>query len=630
MKASANLHPYYLELERAGPQLVTIAARGYYAAPGGGRDLAYTVRLYFYAGSSVVRVDHTYYHGDVEDFTASGAVNTTTIDRAFMRIPLAFSPTSVSARAVDTVHTGDVGQAMRIEQQKRSPSENPIRFDLTQNGQSVESGGSATRPFIAAGGAEGYVLASIARMAERDPQGLRFNPGAPALEIDFTSSPMQVGGARGIWSIATIDFGAAGADLAARADNAQLLAERPQLGAASVDHLNSTQTVGPYATNTTQFPRYFSLLSDFHDNTNAYLRSTRITGLQVWPDMPRSSCEITGACGTEQSEFFDNGDNNYWNWSKPGFDEFLRTGDNRFVYDFSRGEAISYVETIAFRTYHDRIDDSDLTGMAPCYGTAFGYTNEYIEGLKSRRDACPADYSYSKTLKMAYLVTADRRFVDFFEEAGLSTIAHFGFPEPSMTPEEYFELSFFRFAEQRLENLMNGVEFAHEPMVQTDLLAALSTYVDRMLDRVLLNGHSCSLQGSGAFSAADFGNCNSDQGWMMATSIEFARRASRFLDHGGLRTWLLQHGTVAAERHTLIGSNGLPDYSNLDGWFTLYQCQLDANGRRRQRLYPRNRRRERRALLPRRSHGVPERVWADPEHGRQRPRADLRVAPGRL
>ena len=77
---STHMPPWYLVMERRGPQVVTIAARGYYGTGPTDRDLEYTIRMHFYAGSSVVNVDHRFLYGDVDNFGAGGATNTTTID----------------------------------------------------------------------------------------------------------------------------------------------------------------------------------------------------------------------------------------------------------------------------------------------------------------------------------------------------------------------------------------------------------------------------------------------------------------------------------------------------------------------------------------------------------------------
>jgi hypothetical protein len=130
-----------------------------------------------------------------------------------------------------------------------------------------------------------------------------------------------------------------------------------------------------------------------------------------------------------------------------------------------------------------------VTGLAPCYGSSRGFSGDFIEGLNNRRDNCPADYSYSKTLKVAYLATADRRFVDYFEEAGRGAVNAFG--EPPMQPEPYLELNLTRLSEQRLENLANGAEFARDPEASSFLRQKLADYATFMLGRSLIDGHAC-------------------------------------------------------------------------------------------------------------------------------------------
>lgn len=620
--------PWYLEMERSGPEVVTIAARGYYVnaagqgdANGDGQiDIGYTVRLHFYAGSSAVKIDHTYYHFDVNNSNADGASNTTVVDRSWMRIPISALPSQALVRA-ETSRLVNVTTPVRVEQLKRVPLDatlpsNPdagsavtvtTRYALETNGSTaVVPGRGAPRPFLAVVTPQYYAMGTIARMAVREPQGLRYNPTARALELDFTSSRMQIGGARGIWSTAVVDFGLTRNNLEARADQIQLHAEAPLLATPNPNYVNATQTIGPYATNIqTPYARFFPLLDFIHRNTNTNLQITGNTGLQTWPDLPITSCNANGNCRqpTDPEQMFEGGHNNYWNWSKPGFDEFFRTGRNNFVYDFSLGEAISFVETFDIRTDHfldgrqGRNEASTVRGVAPCYDSSRAFGDPYREGLGHRIN-CPASYEYNKTFKLAYLATADRRFVDFFEEAGVTAINRFGLP-PVDRPDQYHKLQFNRFSEQRLENIANGAEFSRSTVDSPYLLNTLRQYVDFMLPRALIDGHSCNapdpnvnapdqrgynsvLAGTGA------GQCGSAQGWMMPTPIEWTLRVSRLLNHVPLQNWIIRHAQRAAENHTVLGTNGLPDYSqrqasvpgnnNRNGWRTVYNCSTTTTG----------------------------------------------------
>jgi hypothetical protein len=294
----------------------------------------------------------------------------------------------------------------------------------------------------------------------------------------------------------------------------------------------------------------------------------QISGQQIWPDLPTSH-DIG-------DEFYDGGDNNYWNWSKPGFDEFFRTDENRYVYDFSLAEAMSFAETFVVRPAHDELTKSTLTGLAPCHGPSRGYGEVFREGLNQRVDNCPGDYTYNKTLAIAYLATADRRFSDFFAEAGLGTIDVLGNPAEIGTGE-YMELTVGRLAEQRLETVMNGAEFARDSATSAQLRGALRQYVDLMLDQTLIDGHMCDVSGRGVNSACAVGSCESTQAWMVPTPYQCLVRASRFLHHDKLKAWTIDYGRRAMEFHTSM-KGGIPDGRNLDAWSTMYACDTDAQG----------------------------------------------------
>ena len=203
------------ELERAGPQVVTVLARGHYPSkknkkPGKkakDRGLGYTVRLHFYAGSTTVQIDHTYFFGVLAGWNANQATRLTQVKRAYLRVPLVGQPKQLYARMNTNILGLPANAAARIEQEKRTPGRAEVYYAIRSGGKIVESGGYGWLPFMAALTDQHYALATVARMAVRDPQGVTWNAKQKALEVEFTSSPIQVGSARGIWSTAAVDFG---------------------------------------------------------------------------------------------------------------------------------------------------------------------------------------------------------------------------------------------------------------------------------------------------------------------------------------------------------------------------------------------------------------------------------------
>jgi hypothetical protein len=376
--------------------------------------------------------------------------------------------------------------------------------------------------------------------------------------------------------VAALDFGR-GLPEAARYDVVRLAAERPLFGIPEPSYVNGTRTIGPYAERTDgQVARWFTLVDEIHRRTRDYLDEFGITGLQLWPDMPRDSCYVNVNCDAARRSLHEGGDNNYWNWSKVGIDEFFRTGDNAYLHDFSLGEATTFVETLAFRTDPDRVSDSSVAGLAACYGDSRGYGGDYREGLNNRRDRCVADYTYDKTLKLAFLATGDARFVDYFEDAGESVVNALGAPWPE--PDPFLELNLNRLSEQRLELLSSAAEFGRDPARSELHRARIRTYVDHMIGRTLIDGHSCETGGSGSNDARALGYCGSSQAWMMPVAVEWALRTSRFLGHDGLAAWVVAHGARSAENHTVLGGNGLPDFGRSGGWRTVYRCTANASG----------------------------------------------------
>jgi|GEM_PF-1660051 len=559
--------PYYLELERKGPQTVTIAARGYFSSPGSAHGLAYTIRLYFYAGSATARIDHAVYYGDVENFSATGASNSTTIESAKLILPLSAPVTEVAAGMANR-STSNMGNSLSIKQLKRSPSQRAFRAEITSGDTVLETEPKASSPYLRVTSGNSRIMATLNRMAVREPQGMSYMHQNNSIALEFISEPITVGGARGIWGSAAINFAAGSSDSSAQAE-LQLHLERPLFATPGLDDIHASKTIGPYAKNTTAHGPLFRLLETIHDNTVNYFESRNISGIQVWPDLSRWN-------DVDPNRYFDGGENNYWNWSKPGIDEFFRTGENHFLHDFSLSQANLFAETTAFRTYHDNVYASSVAGLAPCYGDSFGWGNRFQEGLNSRVDRCPGDYSYNKHLKLAYLATADRRFVDFFEEAGASAVNEFGFPPPAR-PDFYVELTYARLSFQRLENVMNAAEFGRDPTWSASARTALRAYIDTMLQGTLIDGHACWVSGAGTNSALN-GNCESPQAWMMPSPLEFSRRAASFLNHTGLSNWMNQYYEVSVRNHTVTGPNNHPNTARTGAWHTIYECSTNATG----------------------------------------------------
>ena len=580
--SAAHAAPWRVDLERRGPYVATVVARGFYGSAAVPRDLGFTVRLHFYAHSPTVRIEHTYYHGAVEGPSARQVANVTKIDRVFMSLPLAYGVAEIQTRGDEKIHERPATASVKLEQIKRTGEQQKIRFEVTADAQTLESGVAARHPFIAMMGERARVLATIGHLAVREPQALRWDAASKALMIDFTSSPLMVGGARGIWSIAAVDFDTVENRDRLKADHLQTFLERPKLGAVAPDYLHETATIGPYASKRAGFKHYYGVMNKLHDDTVKYFIDEKVTGIQVWPDLPPIACYLSGGC----TEWDDETGNNYWNWSKPGFDMFFTTGDDRFALDFSIAEAITFAETLAIRPDHDRLSASSVTGLAACYGASRDADEKYHEGVNSRDpERCPGDYSYSKHLSYAYLATADRRFVDYFEEAAAAAIEQMGGPEVETVP--YLEVTIGRLSEQRLENVMNGAEFARDKTVSDNARKALRGYVDLMLDQTLLDGHLCDTSGTGLNSACALHYCESTQAWMVPTPLSFLIRAGRFLSHRRLLDWVVAYGRQAAANHTAVDAAGRPDIGAIEsksadnaknGWRTLYSCRTTTSG----------------------------------------------------
>jgi len=571
-------------VERAGPVVVTAAIKGEYRTAEKTGPFRYTVRLHFYLGATAVQIDHTYYHGAYNsDRAEDGATNRALSDRVFMRLPLSVGRAlNVVSRRTAKVHELDASRPVAVMQDKRTPERKAVVSAVRSGSDDVELGTYADRPFVAVRGADGWALATIPFMGPRDPQALRWNPTAGALEVDWQSEALYVGGARGIWSKAVLEFGLGEApDLATVGTQAYLHAARPLIGAPNPAYLNTTGawTPLPIGELPSEYRWFDHSIDVMHDRTTDYLREYRITGTQIWPDMPRQNCSIDGTCSRLSQSYFEGGDNNYWDWASADMEQFLRTADPAFVHDFALAEALTMAETISWRPSPKHAPGLVFAGYSPCYGGASGWRGPWLEGLNQRRDRCAGDYNYNKVHKLAYVLTADRRFTDFFEQGAESTALRYG-AEPQAKVEDWQELGAHRSGAQYLEMLLNGAEFGR---IGGDERARLYrdralTYFDFLTKTSIERGHVCRLLGTGFADPKLKGECGSVQAWMMPPFIDWALRLYRLYDHTPARDWLLAYGDMAARRFGQVDSDGRVDFGNGTSWRTVYRCDAGPDG----------------------------------------------------
>jgi hypothetical protein len=562
-----------LEIERRGPHVVTIAAKGFYPK----QIFRYTVRLSFWAGSGAVLFDHTYYNGKTTDITAHGGKQRELVDRVYLEVPLSMPAPEVTVRGADQVHRLKPAALVSLQQDKRSPERPNVVFSITEGPKNLELGTFADRPMIALASGGLYAVGTIGLLGPRDPQALRFDPKKNALALDFQSEELFVGGARGIWSKAMLDFGTGTPDLALRGTQLYAHATRPLLGTPSVAYLNTTRARGtlPAGELSGDFSAFDEEVDRIHEKTADYLRRYRITGTQLWPDLPRTACN-PAECEALENGYFEGGDNNYWDWSLIELEQFLRTADPSFLFDFALYEAMTMAETISFRPDPGtKYDTSSFGGLAPCYGTARGFDGPWLEGLNHRRGACPGDYSYNKVHYLAYVLTADRRFTDFFTQGAETAMRMYKDPRNSK-PDHWLELSASRTTYQYLEPLLTAAEMsrlggdANNRRFRDRALV----YFDHLAKTSMERGHTCNLLGSHFDDPKEKGDCPSDQAWMLPVWIEWVSRLGRLYEHAPAKQWLIDFAKMSAARYTVL-ADGRPDLSqeqSSGGWRTMYRC----------------------------------------------------------
>ncbi len=569
------------ELERKGPVVATLAVKGSYAFRGGDEFFRYTTRFHFYAGSSAVQVDHTYYNGATTGPAAEDAKNLKVSDRVFMRLPLQLGGAPVvQVRANEQVHGLSPRGVISVQQYKRSPDRPAVAFAVRHAGAKIELGGLAENPFVAAVGQSAYVVGTIAWMDRREPQALRFDPKVQALEVDWQSEELFVGGAKGIWSRAALDFGFAGAvDMSTRADQLQAHITRPLIGAPRPAYVNQTHAYGllPASELPKTFRQFDSDVDVIHARTVDYLRRYKITGTQIWPDLGRNACVLDSSCGALDSGYFEAGGNNQWDWAMVELEQFLRTADPAFVHDFALPEAITMAETVTFRPSETKgSKPSQVAGLSPCSGASRKKGAAWTEGLTHRTGACPGDQSFNKLHRLAYILTADRRFTDLFSQGARTAIRRFG-KRPKSRPAPLRELSASLPTAQYLEPLLTAAEFGRIGGDKTNRRHrdAAKQYFDFMSTRALQNGHVCSLLGTGHNTPNLQGECKSIEQWKLPVFVDWTLRLHYLYGHEPSREWALKWARQSVSLAATM-KDSLPDISQAtaqSGWRSRYECK---------------------------------------------------------
>ncbi|MBK6684949.1 MAG: hypothetical protein IPG45_10830 [Deltaproteobacteria bacterium] len=581
-----------VEVERRGPAVATILIRGQYQPKQGPAFFDLVARFHFYAGTGAVLLEHTHYHGETNTRSAEGAKNLRTAERVYWRLPVSLGGSvAATVRAHEQLHRLTPKAPITLVQDKRSPERPATVYSISHGGERLELGTIADRPLLGLNGQEARAVATIAWLGFREPAALHFDPKAPALEIDFQSEAMAIGGARGIWHKVALDFGAAdGTDPVLRGEQLYAHASRPLYAVPNLAYLNTTHAYAalPEAAGAGKFAKLDQDVDQLHKGTVEYLRKYRITGSQQWPDLPRSACTIDGDCKRFEEGYFEGGDDNYWDWSLVELEQFLRTGDPSFVHDFALPEALTMAETISFRpTPGTPWYESSFTGFSPCYGPGRDFEGRWSEGLNHRTGSCPGDYGYNKVHRLAYLLTADRRFLDFFDDGAQTAIRLYG-EKPKEKPEEWLELSASRQSAQYVEPLLNAAEFSRRGEAHNQRLLKVATqYFDFMEKNAFERGHACGYAGTGKASPKVATECISIQQWMMPIWADWIARLAYFANLERAKAWLLTWAQVSLRYSAVLDTKGRPDLSaersqddddRKNGWRTAYRCTTGKSG----------------------------------------------------
>ncbi len=294
--------------------------------------------------------------------------------------------------------------------------------------------------------------------------GLAYRPatakGPPSIEVEFQSAPLVLDTARGLGATAVLDFGdRAGLSLPDRASQLYTGASRPPVGLPKVSYLNSTGALGrlPQRAGPAQVA-YDSLAERLHNGSVDYLDRHKIHGASRWPDLPQVACPKPDGCSP-----FPSGAGNAFDWAAIELERFIATGRPELLHDLAYPEALLLAESLP---------DADNT--AP-----------------------------SRALALAYLLTADGRFLDRIGARAQRSLEQL---KPSARPKRGQERSATRSTINRFFPLLDASRFKERA---GRYRAAVDRSFEYMLPRSLIDGHGCDLSGRRSDDARRARRCSS-------------------------------------------------------------------------------------------------------------------------
>ena len=297
--------------------------------------LGYTVVLTFSRGSSHVDLEF-HLRNECSDLSFGPWTDQATrVASASFDLPLQLGADRTAfyggSEAISSVTnpTGEVAVEQRAG--AYAGAEWSRRAQVSVSGEPREAGEEVTRPFLVVSDGTNGAYGHIPWMRYREPQSIAVD--GTRISLRFISESVIVGEARGIWNSARLGFvrapdmagleEARGAAIAALERGLLVRPTRETLNAAAI-----FPTIGDDRPSALR-AQYLELLTSRHEATiNEQREDHNIYGSQIWPDIPFLS-------GDSPDPSIHSPKMNYWNASRTELLEFWRSGEAKWVWDWS-------------------------------------------------------------------------------------------------------------------------------------------------------------------------------------------------------------------------------------------------------------------------------------------------------
>ncbi len=403
--------PLEVVVDERLPGRVTLRVEGFHHDLDGNPLLRYVTRLAFFAGSSAVKVHHTFIEGRVRD-SGNGSLYDdvapedqgqvmTPLEKAGLRVALQAPVTEVEWTVEDgnseiTPLVGDASFALRQRTPRRW--EDPLVSEVWLQGQVHASHGAALTAMVSATTDDrGGLAVSTRDFWRKGPQQMAVD-GKGIVTVDFPAEPYTIYQAMGLAEEILFDFHG-GDDFEDLAASSQGFLKDPLFAVAPGDWYVASGALGeltPYPC--AQYPSYDERLEGHLEATLEWIEEGHAYGLLNWLDMP-----IFRSDDSPDPHDVSFG-NSYYDAPGACIREFARRGEYRWLRDLAFPQIRHWYTTDAY--------DTDEIGHP--YGGISGARGFY------HRSGFTGEYHYMESLWDYYYLTGDRRSLERGLEAARS------------------------------------------------------------------------------------------------------------------------------------------------------------------------------------------------------------------